>query len=262
MRKLSSIVFIFLSINIYSQYFKNINNIEGLTSKNIYDIEFDKNGSLWICTYGSGLYSYDGNNLKQYNDTAVGANRSRTIFIDSNIVFNGTANDVYIIKGQSIKSIACFKENQQVTCIRKINKSDYLITTTLGLYRYKNNVLVPIDVEAQSLKEKRVTYSIIKNESNSEHYVTSQKGLFKVSADKSKIYPISFNNFKNFRCSKGVFLNDTLYLTTSFGLALIKNDKLVKVYNDSLFGSNSITHVFKPKNKNYLWLFLKGKMIK
>ena len=45
-------------------------------------------------------------------------------------------------------------------------------------------------------------------------------------------------------------------------LNLILNFDVVKVYNDSLFGSNSITHVFKPKNKNYLWLFLKGQMIK
>ena len=95
-------VFIF-SFKSFSQCFRNITNINGFTSKTIYDIEYDTNGCLWIATYNSGLYSYDGINLEQFVDTSnFGSYHSRKIFIDNDLVFNGTSNGLFKIKNNNI----------------------------------------------------------------------------------------------------------------------------------------------------------------
>ena len=255
-------VFVF-SLNSFSQCFRNVTNINGFSSKSIYDIEYDKNGILWIATYNSGLYRYDGINLEQFVDTSdFGSYHSRKIFIDNGVVFNGTSNGLFKIANNVNTKLNLFKVPQQITDIKKLGNNDYLITSTLGFYRYKNLKLKPIDSDSQKHKTRKVNLAIISNADNTKIYTATHTGLFKLSNDLLQLEKIEFQGIEKFRAYRGKFINDTLYLATSEGLLLIRDDKLLKVYNDSVFDTKAINYIFKPINKPYIWVFQKGKMYK
>ena len=51
------------------QKMRTFPDIEGLTENDIYFIEKDKGGNIWIGAIGIGAYRYDGKNFMLYNKT-------------------------------------------------------------------------------------------------------------------------------------------------------------------------------------------------
>ncbi len=249
--------------NSFSQSFKRINSIEGFTSKVIYDITFDKNDMLWIATYNDGLYRYDGKNLDNYIDTSdFNSYHSRKILEDNGEFLVGTSSDLFVISDNKLKKSNLFENKQQVTDIVKIGKADYLIATTVDLCRLKNSVIKRFDFDHGNKSSTRIISKILFDKLKNTYYFGTRSGLFKINRDLSGTIKLNFEKLTNFRVYDGKFINDTLYLATSEGLLLIKDEKIINIYNDSTFDKKVIYFVFQPKNKSFLWIFQRGKMYK
>ena len=264
MNKIQIAIFcLIFTLKSFSQCFKVVDNIKGFTSKEIFDIEFDKNGALWLSTYNEGCFKYDGLNFTNFIDTSnFGSYHSRRVYFDDTITFNCTSNALFKIVNGKMSLIKSFEVKQQFTDIKKIGHGDYLFSTSIGLYRLRNNIVTPIDTNTLGIKTRIILNSIILNKYNNTKYIASREGLYKLNNDLKKLIKINFGNLTNLRITEGFVENDTMYLPSSLGLLLVKNDKLIKIYNDSIFGTKSIRCIYKQKNKEYFWIFQPGKMFK
>ena len=137
MNKIQIAIFcLIFTLKSFSQCFKVVDNIKGFTSKEIFDIEFDKNGALWLSTYNEGCFKYDGLNFTNFIDTSnFGSYHSRRVYFDDTITFNCTSNALFKIVNGKMSLIKSFEVKQQFTDIKKIGHGDYLFSTSIGLYR-------------------------------------------------------------------------------------------------------------------------------
>ncbi len=128
----------------------------GNTVSKIYE---DKRGIIWVCTFGGGLFSYDGQTFKNYKlkklqpqwliDDDLHQNKFMAITedINGNLWIGTRFSGIYFFKnGAFIEKFSPKLNNFPATCVRDL-KSDpsgaVWISTDDGLFKYDHNKMTP-----------------------------------------------------------------------------------------------------------------------
>ncbi len=141
MKIFSVVLFFILSEISFGQDFKlkSFSNVDGLPQSQVYDIEEDHNGNLWLATRGGGIAKFDGLKFKVFTtQDGLINNFASAIFHDSKEnIWIGTSNGIslyngirfrnYKLEGQSFKvSVSSIAENK---------KQELFFGTDNGVYK-------------------------------------------------------------------------------------------------------------------------------
>ncbi|MDG1914909.1 MAG: two-component regulator propeller domain-containing protein [Crocinitomix sp.] len=109
MRKLITILLVFVGMNAFTQqfHFKQYSLEEGLSRSGVYDILQDRNGFLWVATEGGGLCKFDGKTFQTYTRfNGLASEKIRIIFQDkSGVIWLGTTNGLTYFNGEDFVSL-------------------------------------------------------------------------------------------------------------------------------------------------------------
>lgn len=85
--------------------FNFFNSENGLSDEKVWRIIEDKDGNIWLTTYGSGIFKYSNGHFTNYNDKkGLSGNNVRAIFQDSkNRIWIGTANGLNLFDGNTFQ---------------------------------------------------------------------------------------------------------------------------------------------------------------
>lgn len=203
-----------------------VNIKEGISKVGIYSINQDNYGFIWICTYGSGLYKFDGTNYTSYKFSADNPSS-----LSSNLVFTSY-----------------------------IDKSNKLwIGTEDGLNLYNRNLDEFEKIDVGNLGGTNISVLSLHEDNNGYLYIgTRQLGLLKMNletleiisiTDRSGVVP-AINSIKS--------NNDgTIFLGTSAGLRLVDTE-LNQVVFPKIQNDMSVIDLSAPIQslhieKNNLW---------
>lgn len=140
---------------------KTYSSTDGLANNIVSSIDQDKNGFLWIGTYG-GISRYDGREFRTYTmKDGLSFDAVRTVFADkdNDDVWVGTELGLTIIRNGKISSdqneFPFLKdlENKDIRAIAKIDKNNFLIGTTDGLFRIKEKEIRGIEITKKTTSQ-------------------------------------------------------------------------------------------------------------
>ena len=175
---------------------KTYSSTDGLANNIVSSIDQDKNGFLWIGTYG-GISRYDGREFRTYTmKDGLSFDAVRTVFADkdNDDVWVGTELGLTIIRNGKISSdqneFPFLKdlENKDIRAIAKIDKNNFLIGTTDGLFRIKEKEIRGIEI---TKKDNKSIQAIYKASNESIWVGTKKEGLFIVLLKEEKYKLIS-----------------------------------------------------------------------
>ena len=124
--------------------FKTYNKEDGLAGKDIWAITEDKEGNLWIASYGDGLSKFDGNKFLNFTkDDGLISNSIRSLSVnDSNHLLIGTEEGLSIWNNNQFDNFIIKQEDDtrqvQVMDFFIKNGNQYLMTFIHGLYKINN----------------------------------------------------------------------------------------------------------------------------
>lgn len=166
---------------------------EGIPKSAITTILQDKEGLIWIATYGEGLYKYNGTDLKAYkhhpNDsTTISSSIVNTLFLDSNnTIWVGTDEglNIYdktldIFRNVKLAKNNTLKEKIPVFSIGEdSNGSLFIGTPTHGLYKLDTQSLFVQEIKDDpSSKGSNSVINAIVSLGNGNMLIGSNLGLF------------------------------------------------------------------------------------
>ena len=222
-------------------------------------IIIDSFGIKWIGTYDSGLVSFDGIELKVYNNqnSSLSSNSIRTIFSDSNQIWIGTLNGLYK-KEDSLFTYISSIGNRYITCIDVDVINNLWIGSNSGLLKLTSNYIVT------SFTSDIIT-SLYIDDSNVKWFGTGSSGypyqpcLKNIDSAETQV---TLNNFINssteYPWFHSIFFDHTgvKWFGSANGLVRAQTDvQFIKVSN-SLLVRNYVTKMFIDGNDNkwfYAW---------
>ncbi len=81
------------------------NSKNGLTDEKVWHIMEDRDGNIWLTTYGSGVFKYSNGHFSNYNDkNGLTGNNSRAVFQDSKgRIWIGTGTGLNLMQGNTFR---------------------------------------------------------------------------------------------------------------------------------------------------------------
>lgn len=270
-RVLIVLAFIILFFNINFSQSLNSLKINNFSVKSIFDIEIDQNGFLWIATYNDGLYKYDGTFLKNYIDTTeLSTYHSRAICVNSEKKLFGTNEDLFELNGENSKRKSLFKTRQQVYKIKKIGRNDFLISTSIGFYRYKDFILRQIfskegekvnTINNIELNFDPNDYSRNSFDDDNICFLAGRFGFYLFFPKTNLIQHISLNSDSKTSFYNSVICKDSVYVASSKGLYYYIRGEFKK-FQIPRIGTMPIFQIYNPKHEEFLLLFCKDSLFK
>lgn len=161
---------------------------EGLPQSQVYALEQDMHGYIWLGTQGGGVSRFDGKTFEVFNNQG---------YVQSNFIncieVNNKNNEVYI---GSSKGVDVYVKNK-FKALAFDDKSSHVIT---ALKYVQNEVL----------------------------YVGSTKGLYLSQNHKSIFIPQYLQKLKNSYINDVNVINDEVWIGTNTGLYILKNNILIR----------------------------------
>lgn len=265
---------------------------DGLPQSQIYALEQDAKGYLWLGTQGGGLVRFDGNEFKVYNEHGVLPSNYITALLST--------NDRLVIgtkRGLSIKLNQEFinYETPEITNFRKIN-DDIFILTTSGIYSLSatlelEKLRLHPEIDAHQVNDllyfknyfwlatENGLWKLSELDSNSTEKEQVEQNDFKaLSSYKHKIFASTFNDgtvvFKPSNFSQQLLIREPLRINsttmlTNNQLWITTDDNGILVIdaetNQELFAINnrnglSVSHVRQviQDRENNIWIATSG----
>ncbi len=227
--------------------FKNYTVRDGLPSANIYDLEQDEDGFIWISTE-AGLCKFDGHSFQKNPISSLKSKEIVNIYKDSkhDLWFNDLANDVYCYKNDSIQEfdLSSFHGFRYLVDIQEDHNGDFWLLSTgdsgaarVVLEKNKDNASLE-DFGKKSFWGKN---TFLKNQNQS--LILSRFGLNIINTDSIQYVPFE----KKWKAPIG---------TTNI-LMPNKEDILVYFHNQLYFFSLK-DYTFRPAFKEWEHLYQKG----
>lgn len=212
---------------------------EGLPQSQVFDIAQDKNGYIWVGTFG-GLAKFNGLRFETFDtDNNLYNNRISLVeFIDGNL-FVGHEGGISIRKDGTFKAIALPAEAKgaRVSAIQNFQNKIYVATNGGGLYVVDGNKIVPVETSPSYIRD------LIQFQEDL--FIASRSGLYRLTADLSL---------------------DTILIDNSIsftGFSKSENALFISAYNGNIysFANNKLKSILKTDAKfrgvlyenNLLW---------
>lgn len=289
MKQLIYLIFFFSSIAFSQQYnFKQYGLEQGLAQSQVYAIDQDDKGFLWIGTQGGGVNVFDGREF-QYINRHHGLNN---LYINK-IKFHNTRTSIWVGSDNGLflfsrekKLLQSFLENHEVTDLfihenicyvgtnkgaYKITKDNQVIELTKGkiqsLFLSKNRLFIATNQQINIYENEKLIDTIPLQltrsfyEMNRELFVcTYAQGTFKIEDNEltpQPQLPTPYGLITAFSQN-----TTTTWLTTvSDGVFCIKDNEITQHFNTQKgLPSNSIRSVFTD-NRGALWIGTSGRGI-
>ncbi len=160
---------------------------EGLAQSQVYCMESDQHGNLWMGTQGGGLSSFDGKVFKSYTfKEGLSSNYVESLFADGNYLWIGTRNGLTLYDGLNLKRFYPAEELQlSVTAFHRIGNENLLIGTSSGVYIYDGEKFLKKEL-FKRLRNSYITGFL--EDSKGDLWVTSKNGILRISEGKSHFY--------------------------------------------------------------------------
>ncbi|TQV72354.1 diguanylate cyclase [Aliikangiella marina] len=189
-----------------------------LVDTNIFVLDLDHQGDLWIGTFNQGLYWLDGDSLEVKGHWAVAT--VTHIFMSEDTVYAGTIEGLILIDKRSRALVNLNDENRPieqrsprvVTWISKANNGDFLLGTQgSGIYRMRVD-MTALTFEALYPNSHLATLSIggIQEDESGNLWASTTEGLAKIETSQQTI---SYYNKRNGAFSEGYYINHSLQLS-------------------------------------------------
>ena len=232
----------------------------------IHCIHEDKNGLIWIGTYGNGLYSYNQKNnvYKHYtcsdNDAkTVSSNYITSIYEDSKKQLWFTTEDNGFCKlnndGKTFTRFFTEAGFPSITCaISEDKKGNLWISSTRGLIRFNSRTNKNTIFKKQNgLVDNHFSYNSQYTDANGKMYYGTIKGMiaFKPEDMKENYYTPSIY-------ITGFYTNGNSKTTSEKGKSIIETRKIVLPYNTSSFSVDFIAPSYTNPQLNKYRYILEG----
>ena len=134
------LIFFFLVVFSFSfgqEYsFNTYSTNEGLSQSQVYDIQQDQNGFIWIATEG-GLNKFDGKDFKIYTvEDGLLKDGIRSLYILENKIYIGSKNGICLYNQNGFKQFKFQSEylKYRVDCIQLFNDTLFVGTNGASLF--------------------------------------------------------------------------------------------------------------------------------
>lgn len=200
----------------------------GLSQSQVYDIEQDNQGYLWIATEG-GVNQFDGETFKIYTtvDGLVKDAVRCMYFADSGEKYFGSIGGVSCLKGEKVEGfIFADSSSYRINCISKYRDTIFVGTNGNGLYYLSKGLLYPYPfLNTEGLKIR----SLFVNDS--QLMIGTNKGLhIKYESQGSKVYRKGSNSDISISIGEIKESEDRIFVGSyNDGIYEYKNKKLIKV---------------------------------
>lgn len=173
------IVFFFLVISSWTlhaqQYsFDSYSTNSGLSQSQVYDIQQDQFGFLWIATEG-GLNRFDGREFKIFTaEDGLIKDAIRSLYVKENELYIGSKGGVCLYANKKFEQIRFPKEYEKfrVDCIHYFNDTLFVGTNGASVFYRKGNELHPYSLIPKDLKIRDIYAD------QNQLLVTTKSGLF------------------------------------------------------------------------------------
>ncbi|NQY06379.1 MAG: histidine kinase [Flavobacteriaceae bacterium] len=220
---------------------------DGLPQSQVFDVVQDEIGYLWVGSQGGGLSRFDGIQFKVWDEkNGLLSNYIQTLSFIGDRLFIGTS------EGLSIKDRNTFK-NYRSPQINKIFsfKEGTFLSTTKGIYRFKNNKLSKVNLP--KLNNKKI-HDILFD--GTYYWLATNDGLWRTKA-------IAKNNNDLYEIQAGNFMSLVQYKKTVFaasfyhGVFLYEQGNLIPEVFPYAKRINTLTLL----NENEIWISTDNKGI-
>jgi ligand-binding sensor domain-containing protein len=184
-------------------------------------------------------------------DNKVGLNSPEifTVFIDSRgFIWLGGADGLTRFDGKNFKNYNKTDGlvDDFVLTISEDNNNNLLIGTKKGISVFNGHSFTTLKIRYKNAETKKISFQSILCSSNGKIYAGSVLGLFIYN---SKTRTFDFDKRINDFVSEIIEEDDVIYLTTSKGLYLIKNNKITNIKLDSTKRLNNLTAIKSDFNR-------------
>lgn len=180
---------LFDSISLHAQQFQfsNLGLNDGLAQSQVYCIQEDEKGYLWMGTNGGGLSRFNGIEFETFTeDQGLSSNYILSLLVDENQrLWAGTANGLNLFEGHGFRKIKSNFKKLKITALASLGNDSVLIGTNQGLFQIKDSILIPINIKGLNTKG---DISSIKFHPDGSVWIASDAGL-------SRIYKSEIQNF-------------------------------------------------------------------
>ncbi len=240
---------------------------DGIASNWISCVNEDKEGSIWIGTWGGGITKIKNNELLTINkDNGLKDNNIRCISEDreGNILFGTKENGLLVYKGSEFVSYGVQNGliSEQVWSILKDNNGQDWFGTNEGISVFKDAKLVSSYSEGNGMPYQDVRF--IKKDKNNTIWIGTWGGGVMQFNSKSNRFEMNFriNRYMNqlLITALDVDQSNNLWVGTTDGLVYyeIDNQLVDRLTQSNGLAGNEITTVFTD-SKNTVWVGSRGK---
>lgn len=140
-----SFLFVGLTLSAQQFQFSNLGLNDGLAQSQVYCIQEDEKGYLWMGTNGGGLSRFNGIEFETFTvSDGLKSNYILSLLIDDNQkLWVGTTNGLCVFEGDSFRSIPTDFKKLKITALVNLPSDSLLIGSNSGLFKFKDTVLVP-----------------------------------------------------------------------------------------------------------------------
>lgn len=256
-KKIYYLLFPFLLYNpIFSQHYniKQLSSEEGLIQSQINSIVQDKNGSLFICSDGSGIVTYNGKSFSNFvfSDTNIKSDNITKNFKDSK-------NDIWfcspegLIKYDGLK-IKLFTQqdglaDNYVYSIYEDKKGIYWIGSKTGLTKYDGKFIRIGEINNEKLIS---DVRFVTGDYAGKLWITDGSIIQRIDDKSVKTYKIGIPSPRN--VIKQIYSDSKkkLWVATVEGLYYYENDSFRRFTLNKILSDNSILKIFESDD-GQLW---------
>ena len=215
MKRISTLLFIFISVNLFSQNFafQLFGSKDGLEVPDLLCVFQDSRGYLWLGGV-NGITKYDGKNYTNYNTS------------------NGLADNI-------------------VFEISEGSNNNLWISTKTGISSFDGSTFLNYKIDYKDTTVKNMAFSKVTECLDGSVYAGGLYGFFKLNKQMNeffKINEVDANVKEIIEDKKG-----TIWLATNKGLYSCKNNHYTQIKIDTSISGNNLTCIALD-NKGFLWL--------
>jgi ligand-binding sensor domain-containing protein/two-component sensor histidine kinase len=218
----------------------------------------DKNNAFWIGT-NNGLFYYKNSKIKKfYLGKEYGANLIINLLEDKEgNIWAGTIHGAFKLQSTNFTLLPKTSDLNYIYKIFPDNNGNLDVLSTEGLYKIKNDRLIPLTI-FNKISTKNIRAVVLEN--NKPIWVGTNKGLFKINNKKTKEYSTKNGLKSNSIVSLTMIDKNILLVGTDNGLSVIANKKNVNNHKFNLMKELCSKLPKGPArsvlidNKNNIWL--------
>ena len=237
--------------------FMDLSQAKILNKQIIQSVYFDNDNIMWVSTYRKGLIQIKTSAFYNYpfKFSKIEEVPSSILFHNNGTIWVGTDEEsIYELKNGIYKKVKIKTdlEGGRIKSVFQDRDGDIWVCSYGGLLHIKNEKETLIG-GTENIPDK--TFRYILQDKDGNYWVgTRQSGIYKMSPDYEVLERHNTDNdlASNYVLSMTLH-NDDLYVSTKNGIDILRNDKVIKHYNqNSGLADNMVFDLYIDKN-NVLW---------